>query len=548
MSYIAGYSNRTATVLFVVGIALFAVFTRGEIAVMEQSENQQLPFSALLISWTIILFLCLARVYTSAHGMAGSSELEYALNRQQMLAAGYHPYTQFEFLYGPLLLYPGAALSRLLHLSQANGYYASWVLEWLIGTPMLWMVVRSFDMDLRFRNSIYAGLFFYESLAVLSLGVNYTPFRTYSSAFLILAAYSVWKRTHNPWKTVVACVLAIGLAIAISMEQALGVAAGLTGYLLLLAASPRIKFPRTAMFLFVFGCLICVGITIKLHLLDCVLSFASGGLKFPLLPSVSTCAILFIYVVAGTLLYGYVRQSKLDTAAIPLAIAGLAMLPSAFGRCDVGHLLSATPAVVVGVAAISSMPSVRRWWLAFTVIALFGIPSLLNLRGTPAGHAMKSVFKRTPKTRNNPADVHPTTEAAGLHIGPPPCSTRFYVPFYMPWNVESYPQCLDTGYFLGQGNLSTPKDIRRKIQEMQDRPHEPLLLATRDLASQFVPADYETNMDHLYSLEGAYVLPRARNKPLSLEPVILYVRSHYVPGPIVNQGQMQIWYPVEAYP
>jgi hypothetical protein len=103
---------------------------------------------------------------------------------------------------------------------------------------------------------------------------------------------------------------------------------------------------------------------------------------------------------------------------------------------------------------------------------------------------------------------------------------------------------MDSGYYFGQANLSTPADIDRKIAEFRDRPFEPLLLSSRSLELQFASSDYETNMDHLYSLEEAYVIPSEKNAPLTFEKIVTYVRSHYVKGPMLAGDRMQIWYPI----
>jgi hypothetical protein len=90
LSYIAGFSNRTAIILFVVGIALFAVFTRGEIAAIEEGDGG-LPVMALVISSAIVLLLCLARMNSSIHGHVGNSELEYAFESAADACSGFSP-------------------------------------------------------------------------------------------------------------------------------------------------------------------------------------------------------------------------------------------------------------------------------------------------------------------------------------------------------------------------------------------------------------------------------------------------------------------------
>jgi hypothetical protein len=153
LSYIAGYNNHAAIMLFVLGIVAFAVFTRGQLAHMNNGDT---PLSAttLFVSLLVVLLLCIARIVSVLHG-AVAQELFYNLNRQQMLAYGHTPYTQFEYLYGPLLLYPGFLLARPFHVAQATGFFISWTLQWLLGTALLWAVIRGFDFPIRFRPFLY---------------------------------------------------------------------------------------------------------------------------------------------------------------------------------------------------------------------------------------------------------------------------------------------------------------------------------------------------------------------------------------------------------
>src|ERR1700712_534685 len=57
-SYVAGYSNRTALVLLVVGMGLFCWFTGGNLSRLED-KNGRLPWSALAAGLAVSLVACL---------------------------------------------------------------------------------------------------------------------------------------------------------------------------------------------------------------------------------------------------------------------------------------------------------------------------------------------------------------------------------------------------------------------------------------------------------------------------------------------------------
>lgn len=70
LSYLAGYSNRTAVVLLVLGALGFAFYTKGEIARVEEGESK-LSLRVLLISLSSFALLCIGRRYISMHHFPG---------------------------------------------------------------------------------------------------------------------------------------------------------------------------------------------------------------------------------------------------------------------------------------------------------------------------------------------------------------------------------------------------------------------------------------------------------------------------------------------
>jgi hypothetical protein len=554
LSYIAGYNNHAAIMLFFLGIVAFAVFTRGQLARMDTADT---PLSAttLFVSLLVVLLLCIARIVSVLHG-AVAQELFYNLNRQQMLAYGHTPYTQFEYLYGPLLLYPGFLLARLFHVAQSTGFFISWTLQWLLGTALLWAVIRGFDFPIRFRPFLYVWFLGSQCAAILLLGVNYTPFRMDSAAFLVFFTYRTWKKTTSPWKMAAFGIFAFVIALGTSMDQALGVGAGIAGFLFLLALTTRRKSLWPAFLLFLAGCGIFFALANHVRMLLSPQSFAAGGLNFPLLPSPINCILLFVYVVAITLLYRRLRNGQIDTVITPLVLAGIAMLPSALGRCDLGHLSAATPAYLTGMAAIVAMPTIRKSWFALCIFFLYLLPPALALRGTPFGHHLKaSLFHHSaPGTvvedapiRSAPVDV-PASVFATTLPSDLPCNRPYFVPFYVPWMIAYNPRCIDTGYYLGIYDLSTSQGIERKVDELRQRPHEPLLLRNASLQDQTPSVVFETDMVGLVKLEGAFTVPKAKHAPMTFSPILDEIQQHYTPGPIINNGQLRIWYPLQPTP
>jgi hypothetical protein len=568
LSYIAGYNNRAAVLLLIAGTALFAWYTRGELARTEQ-QDARLGRWSLIVWLAIAVLLCAVRAHLSLHKPPGNESI-YNLNRQQMLAAGLAPYRQFEYAYGLLLLYPGLWIARLLHVSAQAGYYAAWGLQWAAGTVLLWWLVRRIDLPLRYRVFGFSALMAIQLDSIPDEGPNYTPLRSYAAAVLVFAVYRVARGQSRVWVTAAAGVAAVALGMACSPEQGFGVAAGVGAYLLLMALRPQWQVAAGAipadgkatararwLALCGFG-LGAAGLLAWCNaagMFATLRNFSSGGSSFPVLPAPLTCAVLFLYVVAGCTLYRELRLRRLQSAAVPLVLAGCAMLPSAMGHADVGHLYSASPAALVGLLVLTAMPALRPWWFGLVFVLFFAVPLTLSVRGTPLGHELKALVAHQKGAPAAAAAVAEGSSKAFDHnkmepvdAGELPCDRTYFSPIVAPLGTSAAFRtgCLDTGYYMQMLNVSTEEGIARKIAEMQQRPGEPLLLDNVPLIKEFATYPWDTNLENLRGYEGAWVVPRPRHAPVTLVPIIDYIQAHYRPGPEVAGGRLRIWYPISG--
>jgi hypothetical protein len=90
----------------------------------------------------------------------------------------------------------------------------------------------------------------------------------------------------------------------------------------------------------------------------------------------------------------------------------------------------------------------------------------------------------------------------------------------------------------------TRETIDRKVAEMRQRPGMPLLLENEPLTRIFQPI--EVDMNRLHVLEMAALLPPVRNPPMTFDPIITYIQTHYTRGPLVVRNRLQIWYPIST--
>src|SRR6187402_690957 len=232
LSYLAGYSNRAAVVLLVLGSLGFAFYTKGEVARVEEGESD-LSIRVLLLSLFSFALLCIGRRYVSMHHFPGG-EAQFFLDRQQLLASGEKLYRQIDFMYGPLLLYPGYLLAKWMGISQVSGYYLWWMAQWMAGVTMTWLFCRFVDIGKSRRLTLYLFLLIPQISSLKDEGSNYTPVRLFCAATLIIAVMYVWKRTGDPIRLALAAVAASALGLAVSPEQGLAVLLSMGAYLALL--------------------------------------------------------------------------------------------------------------------------------------------------------------------------------------------------------------------------------------------------------------------------------------------------------------------------
>jgi hypothetical protein len=541
LSYLAGYSNRTAVVLLVLGSLGFAFYTKGEVARVEEGESK-LSVRSLIISLFAFGLLCIGRRYVSVHHFPGG-EAQFFLDRQQLLASGEKLYRQIDFMYGPILLYPGYLLAKMTGISQVSGYYLWWMAQWLMGVAMIWLFCRFVDIGKSRRLTLYLFLLIPQISALKEEGSNYTPVRLFCASILVLGVMYVWKRTRNPIRVAFVTIGASALGLAVSPEQGLAVLLGMGAYLVLQAWLNRKGNSWIALGILFSGGIVVLWIAARAGLFISLRDFASGGLAFPILASPRTLIILFVYVMAACVLYRKIFLGTIDTATIPLVVAGCVILPSAMGRCDMGHMMSAMPAFAVGSAAILERPTLRRIWFPFALALLLIIPVI--------GIYWVSIMKRVHQFSVTASSRPPGSAVATNTVPPPenaligaadlPCDRQYFSPSFVPSPIpQRLLKCLDNGFYLGTQDVLTSRAILRKREELVQRPTVPLILQNGPIEDNFV---LETDLRALRATELSPYAPLAKNPPLSYEPLISYLRGHYTPGPVIANGRLRIYYP-----
>jgi hypothetical protein len=530
LSYVTGFNNRAAVVIFCAGSLAFAWLYRDRLGMPEAADGALGPRD-LVAALALCLALCLWRKVQLAGSLG--SEAEYAVNRIQLYAQGLRPYLDLEFAYGPAHIYLPVAVATLFHLSIVAGYLTWWIAQWLLGVAMLWGAVRLIDLPMPRRRAIFWAILLFNLPAILAQGTAYTPTRSMGAAFVVVVLARMVRSRVRPVATALAAALAVAGGIAISPEQGVALFAGMLLWFLLLGARRPSSFPPAATALFVALSAVVMLAAWHAGVFLTLAAFSQGGLNFPLLPSPTNTIVLAIYTAAACAGLGACLQRDYESPALPLALVGFALMPAAMGRCDLGHLLQASPALMLGLATVDGRPRLRRWMEPLALACIL-LPSLLVL-DYPQIRLLWA--HRQPVGADDATAVQPTLRLLRTSS----CPFLYRSPVVRPPSDETAASnCLDSGYYYGTTNAPTPEAMSRIVRWLTARPLRPVVVWDRPLAQQF--AAPEIILPQLHALEASPWLPKARHRILDGTAIADAIRRDYRPAPEPT-GNLRIWYP-----
>jgi hypothetical protein len=530
LSYLVGYNNHAAFLLFSLGSLALAILCRKQFS-HSLSIDQPLGLPSLVIALFVALTCCAYRLLPLARHQPGGEAL-YALNRIQMLVQGFRPYRDFEFAYGPAHLYIPVLLMRLTHGSVMHGYYAWWLLQWLVGTAMLWGAVRLLPLPFPHRRIVFWIVFAIQLPGILAEGTAYTPTRSIGSAFFVILVASFLRREKS--SLLAAAILSVAAALCISSEQGLAVFAGLLVWFLLLAITRQNVLTLRDAGIFLVGAALVFFCCWRMGEFSTLLVFSQGAFSFPLLPSPTNIVILITYVAAACAAVYALFGRSFDSPVVPLFLTGFALLPASMGRCDYGHLLLAAPAWLLGVAAIDARPALRIWWSPLAIV-LVVLPAIVV-----------PLYPRRPQPLS-PAQAAAAAKLTAIYSSDPalfdhhPCPVIYRTVNVAPKVFETAAKdCLDTGRYYITSNALTPQTVDAMLRDLDRRPLHPLLLRDLPLAEQLQPLD--ARLPDLHTYELSPWLPHPRNPPFTYQKLQTYIERNYNPSRTPVAG-FRIWYP-----
>jgi hypothetical protein len=337
-SFVQGFSNAAflAFLLLLFIAPVFLLYRSRELGAAPGSlrveagageDTSRLWLRSRALSWYVG---CCAFILLVSGELAGYGEAEYFLVRSLLVAAGKVPYRDFEYAYGPLLLYAPMLL-------QSLGFPAGFsqavlvVLESVAGYGALYfLTMRIFPRAA--GRTMFLALLLASCLSPVMAGQNYTFFRF--AAVIALAAYILPRvdAARAPAFALLSGPLFL-LAWLISPEIAL-VAGGAFAAIVTMLASRKLLSAAAAA-ASVAACVLATPLALESY--ETLLQFSSGGNNFPAYPA---WHILF-FLLCIHLSTAFIARKTVTNhrAEWLLFIYSVGLLPGALGRCDPLHVV-----------------------------------------------------------------------------------------------------------------------------------------------------------------------------------------------------------------
>ncbi len=471
-SYAFGFNNNAAIILLLCFAGIGALWQRqGPLFVLPREPDIHIGRRTLVIGLFITVFFC-ALAYPLVNRATPVADAGYFINRMRLLYSGKLPYVDFEFAYGPMLLYVPLWIAELFHMSIPTGYYIVWVITELVGVLLAARVLNAIDIPTRAKPTIFFLFCAASSATFIIGGVNYTFFRFALAPFLALQIHEIDLKLENRRQAIwiVASLVIFAFAFLELVSPEIGLAFGVAfAAFLLFSRGGRPGQEWITLSTSLAGIVGILWLANRAHLLDTMKAFAGGARGFPMVPSAHLflfliCVFLAVLHLARTWpRWGSSRSSLVVLISIP-------MLASALNSCDPLHVFfSGFGILAIGLIYLSK--SKKVWDLTCIVFVYFFIVGSfagLFIKRLPQytvimeGHSENSVFQGRLSQHILFPHSHGILQAPlGFHL---PSGE----PYYAPW--------VDTGRFISTLNAPTVGDIAIKERELATHPEREVIL------------------------------------------------------------------------
>jgi hypothetical protein len=374
-SYSAGFNNRVASIAAVLfGITAFAIARRRLEPVHQPCVRAyRVPTGALWMTLLVhgsVLTIASVCVSQSPHSYG---EAWYFLNRLDQIAIfGNVPFSDFEFAYGPLLLYLPALVHWIgtpLHLSIEWSYYFGLTVLSLTGVYGLFWTVNELIPGRHYKLIVF-GLFALGLNPTMGMNGMYFRFIGPYVALLLAERFDGWQRTFAFLS------IASLLLFSISPEIGFAYSVGASGLSICRSLSGGAQWLACVIGAWV-GPLLLLAVFGSGYL-QTFSAFSKGAQNFVIVPVPHILLFLvgLIFIIplgAGRIPSSHWRENP---ALIGMLLCSVVLVPAALGRCDFGHVfLDGLGIILLSLRfTFSFRGPVRIIWLGLiSIVFLHGV-------------------------------------------------------------------------------------------------------------------------------------------------------------------------------
>jgi hypothetical protein len=550
VSYVFGFSNRAAIVVFLSFALGFALWTRG-LGLNLPDPQRGRGFSSARIRNLAVVSSVLGCVFIwiLSQPVAAMGEAQYFLDRYDMARTGARIYQDFTFDYGPLMFYPALWIARVGHLSVANAHYLAWALQWALGTWILWKVVESAAADTEHGRTIFLLLWGFFLPSLTDSGPNYTPLRFAGTLCLALAVCNLYARGASNFVTFGLAVAGASVLLFYSPEQGIAFTFG-TILFFLICVRPTNGRTMVGVACFVVGVTGVAWAALKVGVLNNIHTVGGGALNLPLIFSYQTLVLLILLIVSACVWVAAFRQHRSGHPLVYLLCLSLASLPAAFSHVDAGHIIINTlGALIATLVVLSQYPSIWRWTVPAFAIALLlagyghlrGYPDWLRAQARTAAFGQQCHSSRAEKiyikfirwtkspdaaaARINQlrADEAREVEPDASHL---PSGTRLFAPMGIERRIGPFQDDPDivSGRYPVFPFITAPAFVDEKIAELKSYSDWPILLSAH-LNCEIDPAGLRQGVKRVLFVP---YMPVGKHQVSVAMPFCEYVHAHYI--------------------
>ncbi len=369
-SYAVGFNNKVAS-LSVIALSLTAFLLYRFLGSKRASDSLQDdgPISSRMfwITATVAGVYQGLLAYLVAISRMHWGEATYFLEKLPLIRLEHlRPYRDFEFAYGPLMLYVPRLFSAVFvrNHGDAAGYFVTLVLAQVASLWLLYWMLNNLPMRSRMRSGLFLAIALTITLFT-NMGLNYTLLRFCLAAPIVL----ILARQKTVARALAVAGAGVFLQLAVSPEWAVACSAGCFVFVIATAWERRAWQWLIPCFGPPLAFLAILLVTGSSYFSD-MSKFSYGYLNDVVSPAFPV--LLFLLAAICIAPYGIARalasRSGRAKDMLALYMVALAAIPAALGRCDEGHILF-NGMILWCLAAVAA--SWLRSWVGYTMLAAF---------------------------------------------------------------------------------------------------------------------------------------------------------------------------------